>query len=80
MDKDGFELQIGDEFRDLNYNKIEGPITKIVTEITGSADESIKNIIYVNNKFYLLGNIEKIKKNWKKIESFGSMLFYWLVY
>lgn len=63
LDKDGFELQIGDEFRDLNYNKIEGPITKIVTEITGSADESIKNIIYVNNKFYLLGNIEKIKKN-----------------
>ena len=40
-------------------NSIDGPVTLILEETTGSADESIKYIIYVKNKFYLLNQIEK---------------------
>ena len=59
LDRNGKELLVGDYIRILSENKKDGPITKILHEITGSANELIQKIIYVDNNFYLLDNIEK---------------------
>ena len=59
LDRNGKELLVGDYIRILGENKTDGPITKIYHEITGSADESIQKIVYVDNNIYLLDNIEK---------------------
>ena len=40
-------------------NSIDGPVTMLLEEKTGTVDESIKYLIYVKNKLYILSQIEK---------------------
>ena len=63
IDCNGTELVVGDY---INYNengeiKNDGPITKILNEITGTADDSIKILIYVDSKIYFNYNTQKLE-------------------
>ena len=49
----------GSYIRKKEDNSIDGPVTMLLEEKTGTADESIKYLVYVKYKLYLLSQIEK---------------------
>ena len=52
----------GSYIKKKKENTIDGPITKILEEITENGHQSIKYLVYVKNTLYLLGEIELTKK------------------